>query len=366
MIGDKRATLTIFLVLCSLLITLTKVAVARAAEDSWTTMEPMPTARNGFGVAVVNGKIYAIGGGTYLNTNEEYNPVMDAWITKTPMPTARIGFGIAVCQNKIYVIGGSIGWDQDNEEPIHCSTNEFYDPLTDTWETKTSMPTSRSELDANVVNGKIYLIGGRTGGQYSTVSLNEVYDPVTNLWTTKEPIPYPVVQYASAVVNNKIYIIGGQDEFHDPMNLNLTQIYDSETDKWSFGAPIPTVVWQAAAGATTGMMAPKRIYVIGGLVGSEGVSLNQVYNPENNFWTLGTPMPTPRLGLSVAVANDVLYAIGGVPAIWVVPPIVYAENEQYIPIDYIPEFPSWIILPLFLMAILFAIIVKKRLFRSRP
>jgi parallel beta-helix repeat protein len=36
------------------------------------------------------------------------------------------------------------------------------------------------------------------------------------------------------------------------------------------------------------------------------------------------------------------------------------------PVPVIPEFPSWIILPLFLMATLSAIIVKKRLFRPHP
>jgi hypothetical protein len=38
------------------------------------------------------------------------------------------------------------------------------------------------------------------------------------------------------------------------------------------------------------------------------------------------------------------------------------DMEEFI----IPEFPSWIILPLFLMATLSAIIVKKRLFCSHP
>ena len=52
----------------------------------------MPTARSGFGVTVVNGKIYAIGGsnsGGYLRIVEEYNPATNTWTTKAIMPTAR-------------------------------------------------------------------------------------------------------------------------------------------------------------------------------------------------------------------------------------------------------------------------------------
>jgi hypothetical protein len=68
------------------------------------------------------------------------------------------------------------------------------------------------------------------------------------------------------------------------MNLDLTQIYDSETDTWSFGTLMPKVVWKAAAGATSSVWAPKRIYVIGGLPEKslDGTDLNQVYNPEND------------------------------------------------------------------------------------
>jgi hypothetical protein len=47
------------------------------AEDSWVSRAPMQVARSGLGVAVVNGKIYAIGGagnGGFCATNEEYDP----------------------------------------------------------------------------------------------------------------------------------------------------------------------------------------------------------------------------------------------------------------------------------------------------
>jgi N-acetylneuraminic acid mutarotase len=41
---------------------LSRIKPACAAGDSWTTKTSMPTARAQLGVAVVNGKIYAIGG----------------------------------------------------------------------------------------------------------------------------------------------------------------------------------------------------------------------------------------------------------------------------------------------------------------
>jgi N-acetylneuraminic acid mutarotase len=292
-------------------------SAADATENSWESKAPVPISI--LGVAAVNGKVYAFAS----NQTYEYNPITDTWTMKKPQPFSIHGAALAVYQNKVYTIGQGNGRTQ------------VYDPATDTWENKTSMPTPRTQLEANVVNGKIYLIGGRTGGQYSTVGLNEVYDPETDSWTTKAPIPYPVVQYASAVVDNKIYIIGGQDEFTYPMNLALVQIYDSETDTWSFGTPMPKVVWQAAAGVTSGVWAPKRIYVIGGLPEKDlfGTDLNQVYNPENGSWTVGESMPTARFTLHVAVVNDKLYAMGGLPY-FNLEGIGSRENEQYTPIGY--------------------------------
>jgi len=168
------------------------------------------------------------------------------------------------------------------------------------------MPTARIQMKANVVNGKIYLIGGRTGGQYSTVALNEVYDPAHNSWTTKAAVPYPVVDYAFAVVKNKMYLIGGQDEFlHESMDAAFNKIYDVETDSWSQGAPIPVAPLIGAAGATTGKMAPKRIYVIGGARGiGVHTNSNYVYDPQLDVWSTAADMPTARMGSAVATARQ--------------------------------------------------------------
>jgi hypothetical protein len=111
----------------------------------------------------------------------------------------------------------------------------------------------------------------------------------------------------------------------------LTQIYDPEKDAWIFGPSLPTAVSGAAAGATTGIRAPERIYVIGGAPNIEATNVNQVYDPQNNTWALGEPMPTARSHLAIAVVNDLLYAIGGRPYGIALP---LNTNEQYTPFGY--------------------------------
>jgi N-acetylneuraminic acid mutarotase len=332
--ANKKAALALILISVTALL-MVAIKPVWASGDSWTSKAPMREARGGLGVAVVSGKIYAIGGSTegiqltntqgIMGTNEEYDPATDTWTYKASMPTPRVVFAIAACQNKIYCIGG-----QTNGTAT--GANEVYDPATDTWETKAAMPTPRSFLTANVVGDKIYLVGG-----YPNETLNEVYDPATDSWTTKAAIPTGATSYASTVVGNKIYVIGGYSE-HPIFFSNVNQIYDPANDRWSQGSLSPLRVWAGAAGATTGVLAPKRIYVIGvpGYIytGPPPQCYTQVYDPESNRWTVGANITTNRFYFGVAVVNDKLYAIGGVTysLFGFVGPS--AVNEQYTPSLY--------------------------------
>ena len=298
--------LVIVFLTATCLIDVKPALAASAAENTWTTKEPMPQSEGGLRATAVNGKIYVMGG----SINYEYDTATNKWTAKTPMPTPRYHFGIAIYQNKIYAIGA---WS-------NSGANEVYDPATDTWKTKTPLPTNRSEIEASVVDGEIHLISPDS---------HDVYDVATDSWTIKKAMLYPVHVFSSAAINDKIYVI----------RSNLTQIYDTKSDSWSLGASPPTSASSSAACATTGIMAPKRIYVIGGMYDLSGTSLTQVYDPKNDTWTLGAPMLTARLGLTAAVVNDQIYAIAG-SALAVFSPALKV-NEQYTPFGYGTPDPSY-------------------------
>ncbi|MBA7639906.1 N-acetylneuraminate epimerase [subsurface metagenome] len=140
-------------ILFVLVLALGLASVSLAAEETWTKKADMPTARLGLSTSVVNGKIYAIGGGysiegPHSRTVEEYDPVTDTWTKKADMPTGRLGHSASVVNAKIYVIGG------DLRREASGATVEEYAPITDTWTTKADMPTKRTFLCTCAVDGR--------------------------------------------------------------------------------------------------------------------------------------------------------------------------------------------------------------------
>jgi N-acetylneuraminic acid mutarotase len=281
--------------------------------NSWTKLANMPTSRYGLGLAVVSGKIYAIGGLNdkgELAVNEMYDPVTNRWSTKTSMPTARAGFAIAVYESKIYVIGGSVG-------DSFTGNMEVYDTINDTWETVTSMPTPRADLSANIVDDKIYLMGGKTYSsgtpKHSQTNVNQVYDVKTNTWSTNTSMPVALQGYASTVIGSKIYVIGGAKQSTSGVDssVNTLQIYDTQTGVWDNANSLESPNSYGSAVATSGVMAPTRIYYIGGY--SMGVFSDKtvIYNVEEDSWSEGSKMSAPRAYFALATVNDVIYAIGG-------------------------------------------------------
>ena len=219
-----------------------------------------------------------------------------AWRTKATMPTKRHDAMSGVVDGKIYVMGG-----RNNSGSLDVV--EVYDPVTDSWSTKAAMPTARSGAMTGVVDGKIYVIGG--GGSHTIYSNTvEAYDPVTDSWTTKAAMPTARVYAAAGVVDGKIYVIGGHGSGGE---RNEVQVYDPVTDSWTTKAAMPTARSRVMAGVVDG-----KIYVIGGYRNNgQTFNLVEVYNPMTDSWTTKAAMPTKRSLAVAGVVDGKIYVIGG-------------------------------------------------------
>ena len=283
------------------------------ANFVWTQKADMPTPRWGHTSAVVNDKIYIIGGGLsenstaaepILSTVEEYDPVTDIWTKKADMPTARgwNSASSAVVDGKIYVIGGDGGEDVDE----WClPTVEEYEPATNTWTRKADMPTGRDCLATVAVEGKIYAVGGARPDANVGVKTVEMYDPSTDTWSRKADLPLGVWYVNANVVNGRIYVLGGRPNLKARPEV---QEYDPATDTWTRKADMPVATSQMGS-----VVLGDKIIVIGGWLWSmdNPYTAIQMYDPETDTWTIEGDAPFQRAVFSAEVVNNRIYVIGG-------------------------------------------------------
>jgi N-acetylneuraminic acid mutarotase len=181
--------------------------------NTWTTKVPMPTARERFAIAAVNGVIYVFGGlvpdATFVKKTasvEAYDTATNTWSAKAPLRTARDSLSSAAVDGVIYVMGG-----RADAAPFDLAVVEAYDPVANAWTTKASMTVITGGLSSVALGRSIYAVVWNYG--YTTV---EAYDPTANAWTAKTALRVgfsPRDWFSATAAGNAIYALGGYDSF---------------------------------------------------------------------------------------------------------------------------------------------------------
>ena len=163
-----------------------------------------------------------------MRTLEVYDPGSDTWRIKPPMTVERQTPTAVAVNGSLYVIGGLSRID-------YSSINESYRPG-DVWVTKSPMPTGRGGLVAGVVGGKIYAVGGFAGIH---LAVNQAYTPGTGLWTSRAPLPQTRMDANGAgVINGVLYVPGGVG---NGLMQKTLYAYTASSNTWTTKATMPAV-----------------------------------------------------------------------------------------------------------------------------
>lgn len=282
------------LALCLIMASLLTTGIARAQEGEWKILAHMPDGRQELATAVLNGKVFAIGGldetqpiGRPTNTVNIYNVATDTWTPGPPLPIVNHHNAAATAAGKLYAFGGQ-------------STLTFlYDPETNSWIQVATMPLGQSLTPAaGVINDKIYVAGGNPNG-----SLLQIYDPATNHWSTGASMTFNRGHHtAGAVINGKFYVVSGRG----PGAQKALEVYDPQTNSWTRLADAGIHRSGIAAAAVNG-----ELFVFGGEEGGVHKEV-EVYNPGTNSWRRIQPdWPIPRHGIWASVIGNKIYIPGG-------------------------------------------------------
>ncbi|XP_078667866.1 kelch-like protein 24 [Branchiostoma floridae x Branchiostoma belcheri] len=171
----------------------------QARLDSWSKLASMNTARDYHKLAVVHGKVYAIGGRgpslKVLADVEVYDQSLNKWTEGVPLPQPRYLNAVAALDGSIYVIGGC---DVDNKA---TSTSYRFSPGDTQWHPAKDMPVKADFITATVLNGSIYIAG--------LSSRVLCYRPQEDLWTVVVNTGTVLRKLGMTVFGGEIYIYGG-------------------------------------------------------------------------------------------------------------------------------------------------------------
>ena len=261
-------------------------------------------------------EIWALGGydSEFLDSVESYDPVSDTWQSRTSLPQTR-GWAIAWTQNgEIYVGGGRSNGGHHHDSVIK------YDTFSDSWINVGALPEIKYGADATVLNGYIFVISGNNSISLSDKVYAADITPPMDLYyreanasgtITLEKLSTDLAdEFASSyAVSAPVGLVSAVDYNDDsPTDHTILERTDrNATHEWEEMAPIPTSL-QVYDGIE---VVDGKIYCIGGYDGSSALDTTYRYDPVSGSWETLASMQLVRSGMSSAVLDGKVYAISG-------------------------------------------------------
>lgn len=326
-------------------------------SDRWSEGPALPAPRGGGALVSIGNSLHYIGGyGADRNASMSEHWTLDlavpghAWQVAAPLPRPRGHFASALVDGKLYLIGGTVRHD-----PVQVDVDwvDRFDVATRRWSAAAPLPNPLSHVEPStfVRNGRIMIMAGRDNSSSERVQdLMLTYDPVTDRWLPYGRVPAARVAPLGLPVGDTLYFGLGADVTylaHDstlwaqplagpwhrladvPIALGevtaagvgddllligeesaATLRYHADRDRWD--PPTATAARPANGSHQAGEWLDGQWYVLGGLGNSVVGHVVQRYDPAGNRWSLEPDLPWAAGSAATAVIRDTLFIAGGI------------------------------------------------------
>jgi glucose/arabinose dehydrogenase/N-acetylneuraminic acid mutarotase len=244
---------------------------------------------------------------------------LPAWHSHAPRPFPGAAHAAEVLAGRLYLVGG-LGAGAEGRVQI-------YDPAQDSWTLGADLPWPGGAVATAVIGGRLYAAGGLAGG--ATVDLCAVYDPALNAWQPRASLPFHQGRHhaASGTDGQRLWIFGGKGfgsgDGGQPANgFNSVEVYDPQTNSWTLSQLSPALAPLPVARSGMGRAAfwQGEFYVMGGetLNGPGATPLKtydrvDAYDPLTNTWRAEARLPTARHGIHPLLFQGRIFVVGGSP-----------------------------------------------------
>lgn len=184
------------------------------AADSYTRLPDLPVARAAGQLEFLDGSLYYFGGTNQPRTRETPELyILDlasggaTWREGASLPNARHHMGSAVLNGKIYAIGGQHDHDQrlTTQADVHT-----YTPETNNWQQVASLPLAVSHIANStfVLDGRIIVAGGEVSNSEPVADVF-AYTPESDRWDALTPLPRALQSAVARSIGEEIVVTGG-------------------------------------------------------------------------------------------------------------------------------------------------------------
>lgn len=165
--------------------------------NQWESMSPMPEAVLHPAAAAANQRIYMFGGEDAMQNPvrliQVYHIARNMWSKMENRTVKNVSAPAAVIDDKIYIIGGytrrMIAYDTKSNCFLKCA----------------NLKERRMHHSASVLNNRLYVTGGRYIDGHDVIQDSdtfESYDPQTDSWTTKGSLPHKLFDHGSITLTS--------------------------------------------------------------------------------------------------------------------------------------------------------------------
>lgn len=203
----------------------------------WIRLPDLPEPRHHPMATSRGGRLYVVGG--YRPAYLGGGPADTGWVLfdrrwrpLPRMPEARAAGGAAIVRNRLYVIGGV----SDTNPRTLAASSLYLDLRTLGWRMFKGISPPREHLGVTALFGRVYAVGGRTGGLESNVAAAEAYDTVARGWTRLPDAPTRRGGNGAATADRQVLAIGGE---RPDGTIAPVDAFDPATGAWRSLPPSP-------------------------------------------------------------------------------------------------------------------------------
>ena len=292
---------------------------ASLVPEEKESLGALPEAITSFGAAANNNAIYAYGGNTggshsYSN-DQQFNKLVrldlknnKGW--ESIAEGARVqGNALVSHGSSVILVGGFTATNAKGEKGNLISQSEVsqYDLRTGKWSALPNLPEPRSSMDAIVLNGYLYAIGGwnmqgnsaetewhKTAWRLSLENTKSGWEPIA-------PPPFQRRAVAVAAHKDRVFVIGGMNE--NSQTTTETCVFDPKSNTWETMSPI--------AGVPLTGFGTSAAEIGNQLIVSTADGSIQRFNDNRLVWEIIGQIPTGRFFHRIVPVSDTAFAIIG-------------------------------------------------------